>query len=64
MAVLPKTIVLLPTAFDLLLVAADNVTQNLLKGQPSSLEGPSLYRRAYQIVNATAEMLLTSVKGT
>lgn len=58
-----EIIVVLPTAIDTVLLASENITQNLLKNQPSLLTGQSLYRRAYQIVNETDEMYITRVVG-
>ena len=47
--------IVLPTGVDTLLLAAENITVNLRQRLVSNLELPSLYRRAYQIVNETAE---------
>ena len=52
---LPSVTIVLPTGVDTILLASENITDNMRQGQSSDLELPSLYRRAYQIVNETTE---------
>lgn len=63
MAVPPPTIIVLPSGVDFVLLASENVSSNLLKGQASNLEQPSLYRLAFQILNETDESAVTRQSG-
>lgn len=64
MATPPKVQIVLPTAPDFLLMAAENMHTNLLRRQPAEIEVPSLYRRAFQIVNETDEAAIIKTTGT
>lgn len=44
---------LFPNAIDAIRILNDNAVDNLLVGQPSSAELPSLYKRAYMLVHET-----------
>ena len=52
---LPIVTIVLPTGVDFVLLASENISDNLRQRLPSSLEVPSLYRRAYQLLNETNE---------
>lgn len=54
----PTTAVMIvvPTAPNVCLMAAQNITQNLLVRQPANLTLPSLYKRAYFIAYETDEV--------
>lgn len=47
--------IFIPTAPNTLLLVNENITANLLKGQSADIQLPSLYKRAYLIVNQTDE---------
>jgi hypothetical protein len=48
--------VIVPTAINIVLMVNQNIIQNLRKAQASNLVLPSLYKRAYLIVNETDEI--------
>lgn len=50
--------VLIPTAPNTLLLVNENITANLLKGQAADIQLPSLYKRAYLIINQTDEVAI------
>ena len=50
------TDIIIPTAINVVLMVNQNIVQNLRKGQASDLVLPSLYKRAYLIVNETDEI--------
>lgn len=51
-------IVVIPTAINVCLVAAENITANLRARQASDLELPSLYKRAFLVAYETDEVAL------
>jgi len=53
-----RVIVMVPTAINTCLAAAENITENLRVRQPASLTLPSLYKRAYLIAYETDEIAL------
>lgn len=57
-----EIIIVIPTATNVVLMAAENITANLLAKQPSALALPSLYKRAYLVAHETDEIAL--VKAT
>lgn len=48
--------VIVPTATNVVLMVSENISQNLLKRQDANISLPSLYKRAYLIVNETDEI--------
>lgn len=64
MAPPPKVQIVLPTPPDILLMVAENMHTNLLRRQSAEIEMPSLYRRAFQIVNETDEVAVTKTPET
>jgi len=48
--------IMVPTAINVVLMAAENITQNLLLRQAASLGLPSLYKRAFLIAYETDEI--------
>lgn len=50
------TLVLVPTAINVVLMAAENISRNLRKAQIADLQLPSLYKQAYLVVNETDEI--------
>lgn len=48
--------IVVPTAINAVLMAAENITQNLLERQSSDLALPSMYKRAYLIAYETDEV--------
>jgi len=48
--------IVVPTAPNVCLMAAENITANLRVRQAASLELPSLYKRAYMIAHETDEI--------
>jgi hypothetical protein len=48
--------VVIPTAVNVLLLVNENIVFNLRKAQPSDLTLPSLYKRAFLVVNETDEV--------
>ncbi len=59
MPIAPPITIVLPTGVDFILLASENITDNLRKGADSNLELPSLYRLAFQVVNETDEAAVT-----
>lgn len=57
--------VVVPTAINIVLMVNENVVDNLRKNQASDLSLPSLYKRAYLVVNETDEIAVVrqGVKG-
>lgn len=51
-----KVEVIIPTAINVILMASENISMNLLKRQDAEIVLPSLYKRAYLIVNETDEI--------
>lgn len=54
--------IIVPTATNIVLMVSENVSQNLLKQQDASVALPSLYKRAYLIVNETDEIAILRQK--
>lgn len=50
------TVIVVPTAHNLLLFAVENIIANLRVQQPANLELPSMYKRAYLIAYETDEI--------
>jgi hypothetical protein len=50
--------VVIPTATNIVLMVSENISSNLRKGQASDIALPSLYKRAFLIVNETDEVAL------
>ena len=48
--------IVIPTAVNMVLLAAENITQNLLLRQAASVNLPSLYKRAYLVAYETDEI--------
>lgn len=57
-AVDARVIVTIPTAINTCLIATENITDNLRAQQPSDLELPSLYKRAFLVAYVTDEIAL------
>jgi hypothetical protein len=53
-----SVIVVIPTAINTCLIAAENITDNLRAKQASDLELPSLYKRAFLVAYETDETAL------
>lgn len=53
-----KTEVIVPTAVNVVLMVSENISTNLLKKQDAEIALPSLYKRAYLIVNETDEVAI------
>ena len=53
-----RVVVTIPTAINTCLIAAENITDNLRAQQPSDLELPSLYKRAFLVAYVTDEIVL------
>jgi hypothetical protein len=51
-------VVVIPTAVNVVLLVNENVIFNLRKAQPSDLTLPSLYKRAFLILNETDEVAI------
>jgi hypothetical protein len=51
-------VVVIPTAINTCLIAAENITDNLRAQQASDLQLPSLYKRAFLIAYETDEIAL------
>lgn len=58
----PTTIVI-PTAPNLCLIASQNIIDNLRQNQAANLTLPSLYKRAFMVVNQTDEIALARRSG-
>lgn len=54
----PDVTVIIPTAINVVLLAADNITANLRAGQSTSLSLPSLYKRAFLVAYETDEIAI------
>lgn len=50
--------IIIPTAINVVLLVSENITANLRKAQASDLVLPSLYKRAYLVVNETDEIAI------
>lgn len=50
--------IVIPTAINITLLAAENITDNLRVGQPASISLPSLYKRAFLIAHEADEIAL------
>lgn len=53
-----RIVVAVPTAINVCLIAAENITDNLRAQQASNLELPSLYKRAFLVAYETDEIAL------
>lgn len=53
-----SVIVVVPTAINTCLIAAENIADNLRARQSSNLELPSLYKRAFLVAYETDEIAL------
>lgn len=53
-----SVIVVVPTAINVCLIAAENITDNLRARQASDLELPSLYKRAFLVAYETDEVAI------
>jgi hypothetical protein len=56
--------VLIPTAVNVLLLVNENLVFNLRRAQPSDLTLPSLYKRAFLIVNESDEVAIARQGGS
>lgn len=54
-----KLNVVIPTSINIVGIVHENIVGNLLRAQDSDLEMPSLYRRAFMIVNEVGEIYTT-----
>lgn len=50
--------IMVPTAVNTVLMVNDNIITNLRKGKASDIALPSLYKRAFLIVNETDEVAI------
>lgn len=50
--------IIVPTAINFVLMVAENITENLRAQQSSDLTLPSLYKRAFLVVNETDEIAI------
>jgi len=50
--------IMIPTAVNTVLMVNDNIVTNLRRGQAADLALPSLYKRAFLIVNETDEVAI------
>jgi hypothetical protein len=50
--------IIIPTAVNTILMVNDNIVINLRKGLASDIVLPSIYKRAYLIVNETDEVAI------
>lgn len=57
-----SVMIVVPTAVNVALMAAENITDNLRKRQPASLALPSLYKRAYLVAHETDEIAVIKEK--
>lgn len=57
--------VVVPTAINMVLMVNENIIANLRKGQAATLTLPSLYKRAFLVVNQTDEIAVVrqNLKG-
>jgi len=55
----PPVQVLPPSAVDFVLLANENIVANFLRGLASNLTVPTLYRRAYLLVNESDGFAVT-----
>lgn len=53
-----SVIIVVPTAINVVLLAAENIVDNIKSRNAASLTLPSLYKRAYLIANETDEIAL------
>lgn len=51
-----EIVIVIPTAINMVLMAFSNIIDNLRVRQSASLSLPSLYKRAYLVVNTTDEI--------
>lgn len=58
---LREIIIVVPTAINVCLMAAENIIENLLTRQAADLTLPSLYKRAFLVAHETDEIAV--VKG-
>lgn len=57
-----EVMVVVPTAANVVLMASENIVDNLRVRQPASLTLPSLYKRAYMITREVDEIALVKVR--
>jgi hypothetical protein len=50
--------IIIPTAVNTVLMVNDNIITNMRKGLASDIVMPSIYKRAYMIVNETDEVAI------
>jgi hypothetical protein len=51
-------VIVIPTAINMTLMAAENITDNLRAGQAASFSVPSLYKRAFLVAHEADEIAL------
>lgn len=51
-----RVMIVVPTAINITLMAAENIVDNLRVRQPASLTLPSLYKRAFLVAHETDEI--------
>ncbi len=54
-----KITAVIPTSVNIIGVAHENIVTNLLREKTSSVELPTMYRRAFMIVNETGELFVS-----
>lgn len=52
-----------PTGVDFILLVNENIITNFLLGLASNITVPTIYRRAYLLVNASDKIAVTRVAG-
>lgn len=57
-----EVMIVVPTAANVVLLAAENITDNLRVRQPASLVLPSLYKRAYMVAYETDEIAVVRAR--
>lgn len=57
-----EVMVVVPTAANVVLMASENIVDNLRVRQPASLTLPSLYKRAFMITQEVDEIALVKVR--
>lgn len=55
--------VIIPTGVNLVLMINENIMANLRQGQAAQIELPSLYKRAFLVVNETDEVAVLRGKN-
>lgn len=51
-----QVVTLIPTAINMVLMVNDNIVSNLRRGLTTDISLPSLYRKAFLVVNETDEI--------